>query len=163
MRARDSQRQKVFDAEDALVIRLPSVRLDCFSLVCDYAKAVTGTRWWKEHYSKKQVYMKQPRSDSCTSLALEDGGIRIAKCHYEKVTILHELCHLVIPWQYASHGREFCKTMLDMVGRFISPEAKQMLREEYRKHSVKWCAKKNISPAQRAAMAERARANFGLT
>lgn len=164
MGLRDSQRQKVFDAEETLVRLLPSCKLDSFDSTCDYIMTTTNTRWWKTRCPRRasQIRVERARSDSCTSLSFFDGEIRLAQCHYDKITILHELCHLLIPWHCASHGREFCKTMLEMTGRFISPGAKGMLRAEYRKRGVKWCARKNISAAQRAAMAERARRNFGL-
>lgn len=164
--ARDSQRSKVYEAQSHFHALCSTAwsRFDSISDCQVYVDSVTQSRWWKSRFPfvyKVRVLKYQGYRKAVAQKW--NGTINLPQWAFNEFTILHELCHHTISYDNASHGREFCRNLLVLIKRFLGSEYEQTFRECFKITGVKWRKKRNLSPEQRAAMAERARANFGLT
>jgi putative metallohydrolase (TIGR04338 family) len=57
--------------------------------------------------------------------------------------ILHELAHLLSP--EVGHGRDFARTLLTLVDRFLGTEAGRTLRAAYKETGIKYCARRSVA------------------
>ena len=55
-----------------------------------------------------------------------------------KWVVLHELAHVLTPWEYAGHGREFCRTYLHLIKLFFGEETQNKLKAAMKKHKCKY-------------------------
>jgi hypothetical protein len=156
-RPRDSQRQKVWDAEhearrntsDNLLLALNNIR--------PFTKNILNSRWADNHmenYLPKQLDIYVGRSGSCCAWINRHGELQLpAYSHIsDKLALLHAVAHVFSPEDKAWHGPEFCRTYLEMTGRFISSHAADQLRASFKTHRIKL---KTMSPEAREAARKR--------
>ena len=77
--------------------------------------------------------------------------------------IVHETSHVIASRQYgfravAGHGREFCLIYLSLVRYFIGGKEADLLEAAFKRHGVKYRAKRKLSIEQTKALQERGRA-----
>jgi len=162
--ARDSQRSKVYEAQSHFHALCSIARFDSIGDCQDYADSIIQSRWWKSKFPfVHRVRVLKYRGYRKAVARKWNETIHLPQWAFNEFIILHELCHHTISYNNAAHGREFCRNLLALVKRFLGSEYEQTLRECFKTTGVKWNKKRNLSLEQRQAMAERARANFGLT
>lgn len=148
---RDMMRLKVYRASWALANAEWNTRLETVSEAQAWVDTIVGSRW----YHSYRVVSKRGgpvRSHHRTDVVLSDGRGRRSACHYigtaeialprstrDRLTILHELAHLMVP-ERPAHGRTFVQVHLDLVRRWIGHDAWRDLREAYQQQRVKWRA-----------------------
>lgn len=177
-RARDSQRSKVYTAEQNVRYHLRrdglEQRLETVDEIQSWVDSITSSQWWASHFASLSILVKDGRGRKNAGAspflyweemdAGYDCAIKLPRWARSKVVILHEIAHHTArDNREGAHGRKFCRNFLALVKRWIGDEVYRRLCAEFKRQGVKWNKKRNLSPEQRQAMAERARANFGLT
>jgi len=73
--------------------------------------------------------------------------------------VLYRMAWIVARRKYgvhiSRHGRDFCRVYLEMVKRFMGPEAAATLKEEYKKNGIKHYKKKELTEEQKEVLRER--------
>lgn len=164
---RDSQRQRLYDAEhvvEGILDRAhlaPTVDFYGSSLVLPaerkfgdlegvqrYVDGVLALNWVKDTWPRAQypISIRRRKGDQrahyewvTSTIAVPDHGRGrfTMREHY----ILHEVAHhLNDDRREASHGPAFAGIMLRLVTELIGPEAGLLLTDAFTKHSVKFCA-----------------------
>jgi putative metallohydrolase (TIGR04338 family) len=159
-RPRDSQRQRVYNAERAL---LP--------LAAPLREVRDVERYIKKNMARKAILRRYPRAS--LSVNVRDGrGTRSALAYgthtislplwaRNEAIALHEMAHIVTNRHFrgqAGHGWEFCAVMLDLVRFCMGTEAHATLLASYKAHKVRYRAPRKrapLTPEQRAALAQR--------
>lgn len=164
-KARDNQRQRVYDAER---LAFPNDRFDSDKLkdlsVEDCQKIVnkiTHSNWWTNRYGGM---MKAPSNvEVCAGQGFknavaytETNTIYLPLWARKMSVILHELAHIAIedrrafsyyilydPPPIAAHGPEFAKEFLALVQRWMGKEEAKALREGYKAKRVKYRVKED--------------------
>lgn len=163
MAERDSQRQKVYNAEREALIPLqksiPSVKD-----VEKYTKKVFSRATIKKRFGNKILVRGVDVSDGrgCRN-AMAYGGSQIVIPVWARNdrVILHELAHIIhnriIHFPHyaetdarkfktgASHGWEFCAIYLTLVRFMMGVEAEKALKASFKKHRVRYKPKRIIT------------------
>lgn len=149
-RARDTQRQKLYDAEDILkagvwqskaALRLLDNGLKVKSTgnvsieACQaYVDWVTARAWFQRRWGQRHILVQHKVYGSATG---GEGRMALPPWSRNEVVILHEITHSLVPSSAASHGPEFAATFLFLVDRVLGSEAKAALLEEFRKRKIR--------------------------
>jgi putative metallohydrolase (TIGR04338 family) len=157
---RDSQRQRVYNAERILLplsVPLREVR--------DIERYIT------KNMARKAILRRYP--DASRSVNVRDGrgtrrpmaygtrSISIPLWARNESIVLHEMAHIIAERHFqghASHGWQFCAVMLDLVRFCMGNEAHATLLASYNAHKVRYRAPRKrapLTPEQRAALAQR--------
>ncbi len=148
MRPRDSQRQRVYDAENEVPGFRTEDRLDELSELNDWVLTVLASSWFKKHFPETKyidVEDGRGRQKACGGLS----GIKMPRWSRSKMITLHEIAHVVtlrqankagtsVPW----HGREFAMAYLALVRHFLGQAKHDQLLEQFRLKKVKYKAKR---------------------
>jgi len=130
---RDSQRSKVYSAERGL--REPP--FNTMQETQAFVDSVCKTKYWCNLGGLPTTATDgRGRRTAC---GYYGGEICLPKWSRQRIIILHELAHTVIgdaPW----HGREFARTLLALVNRFMGKGAAAKLREAFKENHVHWKA-----------------------
>ena len=162
---RDSQRQRVYDAEKILwPRRRPETAIFAnIEVARACAQQITGSatfrRWFPE--TPESVTLLEGRS--CYQQMFR---IRLAPYGFNNPCLLHELCHLVLfhryfgkrkPADFSNHGWEFASTFLRMVGRWMGKSAERTLRAEFKRLKVRTRPRRTreLTDEQRQVLRER--------
>lgn len=148
-RARDNQRQRVYNAD-----LHGGQRMETVGEIQEYVDRITRSRWWKSQL-KKNASMHRRFSNGKT-IKVKDGRGRSSACgdswtcsismprwSRTEGVILHEVAHVLTDYIYgregvAAHGPEFAKTYAALVKRWMGREAWEKLKANYKKHKVKY-------------------------
>jgi len=141
-RPRDSQRSKVYAAEEAL--RTDITEDDALWI----ADKITHSRWWAKRVNatlaKSPVMFVDFNTCGARTASQVRGGTRTiylpfkARSSVTQLSVYHALAHLIVTDDnIAWHGPEFCRLELEMVRRFYSSSVESNLRTEFRKRGVK--------------------------
>lgn len=173
-RPRDSQRAKLYAAERAAFKDASGRRFASADEVAAYVARVTGTQWFRRIFGSCHNFRLIPATgpysfqQGTTGLGRYTLAIH-AKQRVEWV-VLHEIAHAVRMSGYrmkpnapkawmtktgAAHGREYAATYLLLVQHYMGADAARRLRAAYRQHRVRYTKPRRLTPAQRAAAAER--------
>jgi len=137
---RDSQRSRVYKAEDSFEIMYPSKEFKTIKETRDFVDKVTTSSWFKKHWPN--VYDIQVDDGRAQRRALAKGPRHIGLPRWSRTEaiILHEISHCCT-WKIgAAHGREFCKTLIRMVQHFMGKEAANHLKVCFKEHRVRYDA-----------------------
>ena len=170
---RDSQRSRLYEAER----RLPGY----FDLLADgsmpgverYLLRVTGSAWFRRRWPKKAAI------SGVLAFRLKDGrrwawaragGRSMVLPIWARgpFVILHELAHIVTPWNFPAHGREFARNFIELVGYALGKAKADELKTAFDAGRVKWRkapskrARRPVSAATLEALA-RGRAKLAAT
>lgn len=138
MSTRDSQRQRLYDAEDwaGLVSRdgSPPKYGRSFGTVPEcqaYVDAILAKRWFKAAYTAQEVEVKPGfghRRATGFRFDAYGGTIQLPRWSRHEGVILHELAHVVVGNRLVAwHGREFAKVYHHLVSRVMGEEAADAL------------------------------------
>jgi hypothetical protein len=144
--SRDSQRQRVYDAESACFrdarIKMQATR-DQLQSMADAIFSSTCVRdlLLRSGQSRRAANRTAPRIDFVTDnrrAAIGTAGVvKLPAWARNKPTFLHELAHAVAPWM-AMHSWAFCATMLELVREFMGQDWAERLAESYDRHRIKY-------------------------
>lgn len=163
MAARDTQRQRVYDAElvihgyrrDVLTIE------ECQALVDRALASAYIQRKFKRAatYHRRGVRVIHGRNGGWAHPGTAE--ISLGRWGRQPTIVLHELAHIIagIDGITPAHGWHFCEVYLVLVRRFVGVDVHDKLKESFRKHGVRFTkprAKRTLTPEQR----ERALANL---
>lgn len=160
---RDSQRQRLYDAENvvhrqmefaargartvkiaASTLTLPlEVRFGSMKAVETYLAQVMDTDEFKSRWPGcPPVKVRQRKSDrvahydrSAATIALHEPQ-RGTGWALRELVVLHELAHHVTPWTAAAHGPEFAANLIALVTETVGPEVGLLLRIACHDHNV---------------------------
>ena len=162
-RGRDSQRQRVYDAErdhsqwmnaiysengrgwtttgltrkgdTETVLPIPEV-----SEIEDYFKKIFKSRWFKNRWpmrAKNGFAIKDGRRRQ-TAWGATNGNMGFPRWSRFDLFYCHELAHVVTSGANRSHGRVFCYNYLTIVKFAMGKEVADELKECFKKHRVKY-------------------------
>lgn len=149
---RDSKRSAVYASEwNSLEQHPTNKRIRDIADVIVFVNKITQSKWYKNYKIKGKehpwYYRKtKPRidvGDGRGRRRAHGGGTTIKLPRWTRRTyvILHELAHTMQfeqPW----HGRQFAAIYLDLVKRWMGQDAWEKLRDEFRKHKVRYSARR---------------------
>lgn len=184
MKVRDSQRQKVYDAERLVPWdrKFASIE-ECKAFV----DKVTNSPYVVKHYgSERKIVVDDPRPclthkvahcGACVTTArvrkapdvtVRAGrgshaspwnGVTLGKHHYNELIVIHELVHVLVGSEGGAwHNWRFCATYLDLVRHAIGKETHDELKAAFKAHRVKFTApraKRELTEEQRQVLRER--------
>lgn len=135
MRARDTQRKRVYDSErEAFTYEAPV--FGDLAETQGFVDEVVGSRWWVGRYAAPVVVTVEDGRGRRRGGA-SGSHISLPRWTRMKWYALHELAHLVTSPMVAPHGPEFCREYLALVSRWLGREAATTLRASMRVHRVK--------------------------
>jgi hypothetical protein len=162
---RDSQRSKLYKAEDAAFRRAGEPTLD-FGQTVDFIRKVEGSAIWRK------ILDEGPRQREWRPLIIEAGKSNWSACAHgtfrviiptwarKEWVILHELAHIAVTRTYtdanaAPHGWQFASVYLRLVKHFLGKAAHDKLRDEFRSAKVR-----SREPIKRAPLSEERKAQL---
>ena len=137
-RARDSQRQKVYDAENLLPEYQHKIGQGSLAEAEAFVNMVLATSWWQSqpnHLPKLRI-----------TAGAKHGLANRAKAHIalppfarSQLICLHELAHILTPVtaDVAGHGPEFARAYIDLVNEFMRDDCARRLRAVFDLGGVK--------------------------
>jgi hypothetical protein len=151
---RDSQRQKVFDAENAV---RPTSN-EGHAEIDAWATRIVKSAWFNRRCGRWNNPLNGPltaivldsyAATNCTPAVRIYGGkyvahATVAREHRTRIDVAHVLAHLMVNEAYPAadirgwHGPEFCKAFLEIVGHWDSEDTKKALTDEFRARKVKF-------------------------
>lgn len=170
---RDSQRQKLYDAEQHAKWKIMegeagsevNREFDSLEEIQTFVDMLTKTKWFIERFSWRGK--DNPEPEACVIIVKDKprgGGadahywsrtIRISLASRHMMVVLHEIAHVVSSSAYgASHGRFFARIMLDMVECVIGKKSAKILKEAFKKYRVKYLPKRELSEETRKKLSQ---------
>jgi len=144
-RARDSQRSKVYDAEDEYRTSIVGEGYREIWEIQRWVNEIVKSQWWTTLYPgiiAVKVKDGRRRRSACGGYnGNGTGEIKLPRGFRYKVVILHELAHVVTQYldlTAAWHGEVFVGRFLDLVDRWIGKLEGLALRWFFCKLRVKW-------------------------
>ena len=138
-RPRDSQKQKLYNAESFL--HTTSGRMETVPEIEAFADRVISHEWFKRRWpSVHYIEVKDGRGARVARgfRYWNGGGIKMPKWSRNRAIVLHEIAHIITPNTYASHGPEYARNFLDLVRHYLGKESAEQLRASYKRHRVKY-------------------------
>lgn len=179
--SRDSQRQRVYNAENKARKLMTEAGL-WFTDVATEARyraridAIMGSAWMQEHYpaaTRRKVeltWSTRRRGGACAGIVGITTSITDFALH--ELVLLHELAHTIqkrTGEKDPGHGRIYCRIYLRLVRRFVGQLAYNILRDCFKEAGVRYIVRKappctaglkmaaSLPPALAARNAERSR------
>lgn len=159
VKVRDSQRSKVYKAEDSLKelrLEFPKLyeRFESMGSIQGYVDRITNSKWWGKYEAPDMGETNDTPLRNPKKVTVKDGrGLRRAtayRLHCEiqmpcwaryRLLILHELTH-ILQSQRPGHGRQFCRIFMDLVRRFAGKKESEALKQAFKNGKVKWTKKR---------------------
>ena len=147
-RKRDSQRGKVYAAEGKHSRwDDPGDRFASLRDVHEWLNKLTNERWFRNRWPRDAALVANGKP--MHRWLIKDGrGTRYARGGFQrmnlpvwarrKIVILHEMAHGLCGNYVAAHGREFCRTFLELVRYAMGRPAADELKRLFREHGAKW-------------------------
>lgn len=147
--ARDNQKKRVYDAEDALpsfaskaaerllrngpkVASTGNLSIEACQAYVDH---ITSSAWFQTRWGKRAFSVRHKVYGRAT------GGwnkVTLPPWARTEHIILHEMAHSLVPDSCADHGPEFAATLLTLVRYAMGAEHAATLRASYKEHRVKY-------------------------
>lgn len=137
MRQRDSQRTKVYHAED--VLSPLSIMFESVNDMQKYINNIINTSKFKNRFKlNKRVVIsdgRRRRRPCCVNYFYE-YVLKMPKWSRKDYILLHELAHAVTEGKFASHGSQFCANYLYLVDNFMKDGSSAYLVDSFKEHGV---------------------------
>lgn len=163
-RPRDSQRSKLYSAENTAFKRSGEPEFKTVEECQAYIDKVLSSVWFKKHWRLRQAkvrpgkgyrkavwygygYDRNKRGD-------EGGIVQLPKWARKRWVILHELSHGLTPNEEASHGWKFARNYLKLVKHFLGQEEEKKLKEAFKNKRVKYSQPRQLSEERKKALQE---------
>lgn len=125
-------------------------------LMQNFAEGILRSRWWRGRFGRTCTIHVTAGNRTRPLGGNVNLRPRLALDKYDDLELLKCMAWHMIEPDAAWHGREFAKLYLELVQRFVDPDAATELRGLYVEHGVKYRAKRVLSPE--ALVAAQARA-----
>lgn len=147
-RPRDSQKQRLYDAERASGLQSSKWTQSGERLFggrwtteqpwtieqCQrYVNELVESTWFRRRWTRQCIVVEPGRGGGHAGWY----GIRLGVWARQEIVVLHEVAHLLTPASMASHGPEYAGVLLTLVGHKMGADARRALRESMREHGVK--------------------------
>lgn len=157
-RPRDSQRQKVYDAENE-AIRHTGRSFGSIEEIQSYVDRLVGSAWWGRRYSDRRIVVQSKHHGTATA-NYTGSRINLPRWAWTEDVVLHEIAHIATNRQWGTqipaHGRHFAKVYLELVRHKMGKDAGARLKAAFAKHKVKHSLpRKPMTDEQREAAAAR--------
>ncbi len=178
-KTRDSQRSKLYTAEFTCPWYKTAGRMESVEECQAFVDKVVASDWLHREFAATAPWVKivvedgRGRRSACAYTI--GNRISMPVWSRSRAIVLHELAHHVVDDTYrrdykrrqhthgskaeytppAAHGWEFAACQLALVRHFMGVKEHDELREAFRKHKVRYKARRVLSPEQRAASAAR--------
>lgn len=153
---KDSQRQKVYDAEHFL--QDVSHRFESLDEMQRYADNFIRSKWFRKRYWIKTITIKSGAGfRKATCYGTYNAVLYMPVWSRTEAVLLHEIAHAAAPAS-EMHGREFARIFVELVGHKMGQGAASRLKDSFRAHGVTFTrarTRKPLSEEQRAAACER--------
>lgn len=173
-RPRDSQRQKVYDAEARWEAEgFLGRRFTTIAEIQKYVDGLLASAYIQRHYGdvirrqvlRVRVLDGRGRRTACARPGVNELCFPIWS--RTESTVLHEVAHLLVNWKYeradaAWHGHQFAACMVELVNNRMGKAAGRALVARYKAKRVRYRRPRQLTDEQRAAMADRFRQNRAL-
>ena len=141
---RDSQRTKVYQAEELLLF--PEEKIFPDIEACQrYVDRILRSKWWKKNCLRPwiQITLSERRGGGGTAWGA--NTIEIGRRSFRQMLILHELSHCAVSHLHVKHGREWCNFYLQLVRRFAGAKIANDLKAHFRFMKVKYSLGRSVS------------------
>ena len=148
-RDRDSQKQKVYDAEDLCRNRLRKEFSDEYRLLYEsisldeiekYCKKIIDSAWFQKRWPQiKGIHISDGRSRRSASGGRVGKNARMKfpiHARYKEI-VLHELAHACDMSHAGWHGRPFCRIFLELLRHEFGDEVWKIMKECFKEKKVK--------------------------
>ena len=150
-RPRDSQRERLYEAERALWAYSPDRkdvtaggRLETLPEVQRYVNRILRSQWYRKTFRRAArlrpgIWVKDRRNNGAAQAW--GGCIEMPRWSRCRMIVLHEMAHCIADAEYTRnclHDRDFARTYLALVDRWIGKEIGRALRASFRAHRVRW-------------------------
>jgi len=165
-RARDTQRQKVYNAENFLQRRGP--RYETVAEMQVYVDKLVASAWFRRRWPRTagggiEVRDGRGRSRACATTDWAQRIIKMPRWSRSKSVVLHEVAHHCADEAHgvrdvAAHGWQFAATLLELVTHEMGVEAGKGLKESYKAKKVRHKAPRKRRPlteAEKAVLRDR--------
>lgn len=155
---RDSQRQRVYNAEHEAFEETPHNRLMDFKEAEDFTYMIAPL-WIKFKVSKRMRPGRAHHDPNTDELVFSEKSLR-------SWVIIHEATHA---WEDrgAAHGPEFARKYIEMVRHYLGSDAEKLLLNAFDKHKVDYEGRSKPSkpsPKKKCELREKAKAaGYNLT
>ena len=164
---RDSQMQKLYDAEYSLIPCSPKDNLSFDELVNKIDEVVNDT-WFRKKFGRLfcETILKVENASSRQNMAYAFGTDLLSfPPHFCNVPIiLHELTHIIVDRlhfvvnmnkSYTTHGRMFAFIYLELVKKFMGESSYTILKTGYKNFNVKYRNRIPQTSAKKKILRER--------
>ncbi len=141
---RDSQRQKLYNAESRAALRIGNRgrKFANSDEIRNYINNLIAADWWRSRYQHiTEVTVKDTRAKHawarCWQNVIGIPSVGSASYRTEK-TVLHELAHLVVKNPHPGHGPLYCRVYLDLVTLMMGEEWGVELEQEFKRYKVRY-------------------------
>ena len=155
---RDSQRQKLYDAEASAFAITPPFQKVFSSLeeIQKYIDKFTKSAWFRKRFGQHSITVKGKKGYGASARRM-DSTVRFSESCWNIISVLHEVAHIVKDYGYGgSHGRYYARTLLEFVDHECGKEAANTLKTKFKLCRVKYLPKRVVSDEAR----EKLRQNF---
>jgi hypothetical protein len=148
--SRDSQRQKLYDAEYNLIPPADDNSLEFSDVILTIAKVVNDT-WFRKKFgrlfSDTELTVENARSTQNMAYALGTDKLSFPPNFCNVPIILHELTHIIVDRlshvvyfkkNYTAHGRMFAFIYLELVKKYMGEQSHTILKVGYKNYNVKY-------------------------
>lgn len=164
---RDSQMQKLYDAEYSLIPCSPKDNLSFDELIYKINEVVNHT-WFRKKFGRlfSETILKVENASSRQNMAYAFGTDLLSfPPHFCNVPIiLHELTHIIVDRlhfvvnmnkSYTTHGRMFAFIYLELVKKFMGDRSYTILKTGYKNFNVKYRNRIPQTSAKKKILRER--------
>lgn len=148
IKERDYQKKKLYSAEDSVMPLFGELDLNAKEKVKNYVYLITESKWWKEKYTGLPVVVTFANIRGART-NIDTANLRFSEDYdkfiYNKMTVIHELAHLLLPNMGVAtinHTPEFAWLMLIMVRRYLGDAIANKLEDTFINSCVKYSSAK---------------------
>lgn len=157
-RAKDSQRAKVYSAEQVIRGRAGNIGGVAANAL---AQKIAASKYVQNNYGivKPRIEVSTRRTRTSAAFYWEQRIVLAAGWGCTTDVVIHEMAHLYAsPAGDPGHDWLFCSIYLDLVRKFMGSQAHADLKASFKAHKVRFTppkAKRQMTPAQKAAAVDR--------
>lgn len=134
---RDSQRARVYRAEEMVAQKLKERNLGSVEETQDIVDSVVGSDWWRAVAPHRPVVVVADGRGRRSGGSI-GGEIRLPRRYRTRLVVLHELAHEWVSCPVrAPHGPEFAGAFLTLLGVFHSDGAAALMSDAFAEEGVR--------------------------
>ncbi len=150
-RPRDSQRQRVYDAEKLIPDFSSGHRLETMEEIEAYVAMMLSHEWFRRHFRSigDHIDVSDGRGSRRAKAFCTQNRMSFPKWARSRMNVIHEVTHMVVSDAVSAHGWQFCATYLDLTRHFMGEERYKQLREAFRTKKVRYKQPKTVKNGAR--------------